>query len=539
MAGLDEPIQRSNVAALSVLPLLLVLILVVAVGSALLVAPRIVPPHEDAAIVFQFARNLARHGVIAYNLADGPAEGATDFLWMASIAGLSRLGLQEYFAANLITAATFLVTALLVPYLIGIFGRWTHVLFVGGLALAPMLAAAVSGFSNLVFGLFVLLLAIIAPRKHAYLFYSTALVCCLIRPDGAVPAAVACAVRWAWLSTSGERARDWYAAEVVPLTITAVLGAGYWLLRWQYFGEFFPLPFYVKASCASASGVCFNWLPVRSYLVLSLVAFAAWSLLAKRRDYWTAVSIFLVCSVSLLLFYMFVRLEQNNADRFFYPAYLGAVTLLCLSIAGQQSKKYVAVVVVAVAAFLPMYHLRSVWSSLEERRFQNSMPVALELKRISPPGKLGTTEAGILAYVSGWPSVDLWGLNTARYARRVVSPTAIQQEQFDLLVAHAASRYDSYLHVDRYCGEAPRTARVWHAMVENIYTAMCPQVPKDYELIILPRHSFDASSPQTPHFYAVFIRRDFYGFAEVRDIFIRHGAMSQDAYRTLRSPASQ
>jgi hypothetical protein len=548
MAGRGEPVQRTSHAAASVrlserleklaatLPLSLVVICAVAVASALLVAPLIVPPAEDAAIVFQFARNLARHGVIAYSLTDGPAEGATDFLWMISIAKLSRLGLPEHFAANLITATAFLVTALLVPYLLGIFGRWTHVLFVGGLALAPMLAAALSGFSNLVFGLFVLLLAIIAPRKHAYLFYSMALACCLFRPDGAVPAVAACAVRWAWLWTSRERARDWYLTEIAPLAIAAILGAGYWLLRWHYFGEFFPLPFYVKTSCASPSGVCYSWLQVRTYLLLSLAAFALWIVLANRRDYWTAASIFLVCSISLLLFYVFVRLDQNNAGRFFYPAYLGILTLLCLSVTA-LSKRYVAAAVVAVAACLPMDPLHAVWSFVASQRFHSSIPIALELKRISPPGKLGSTEAGILAFLSEWPSVDLWGLNTARYARRIISPEEIQQEQFDVLVVHAGGHYDSYLSIDRYCGKAPRTVRMWHAMVENIYTAMCPLVPMDYELVILPRNPHDASPSQTKRFDAVFLRRNFHRFAEVRDIFVRNGAMSRDIYNALRSSA--
>ena len=39
-------------------------------------------PHEDAFILFVYAENMAAGNGIVYFAGGGPAEGATDFLWM-------------------------------------------------------------------------------------------------------------------------------------------------------------------------------------------------------------------------------------------------------------------------------------------------------------------------------------------------------------------------------------------------------------------------------------------------------------------------
>src|SRR3954465_721977 len=85
------------------IPATFVFICLILVAIILVSLPALVSPAEDAAILFQYSSNLAHHGVIAYNLADGPAEGATDFLWMLAIASLSKFGAPEYFSANLLS----------------------------------------------------------------------------------------------------------------------------------------------------------------------------------------------------------------------------------------------------------------------------------------------------------------------------------------------------------------------------------------------------------------------------------------------------
>ncbi|SAL00452.1 hypothetical protein AWB77_06143 [Caballeronia fortuita] len=66
-------------------------------------------PTEDAVILFEYARNLARTGVISYGHSGIPVEGATDFLWMVMIAALKRAGVPEFLSALALNFAGALI----------------------------------------------------------------------------------------------------------------------------------------------------------------------------------------------------------------------------------------------------------------------------------------------------------------------------------------------------------------------------------------------------------------------------------------------
>ena len=52
--------------------------------------------HEDAYILFQYSGNLSQGLGISFDVANGPAEGATDFLWMCLL-GIFHRFLWEIF----------------------------------------------------------------------------------------------------------------------------------------------------------------------------------------------------------------------------------------------------------------------------------------------------------------------------------------------------------------------------------------------------------------------------------------------------------
>ena len=76
------------------------------------------PPFEDAAMIMRYAENLsAGHGIV-WNPGEPPVDGATDFLFMVSVAALHKLGLSPEFAVRLLTLSAHLLTiALFVPVL--------------------------------------------------------------------------------------------------------------------------------------------------------------------------------------------------------------------------------------------------------------------------------------------------------------------------------------------------------------------------------------------------------------------------------------
>src|SRR6516225_9798343 len=71
-------------------------------------------PHEDAFILFKYARNVAASEGIVYYPGGPHAEGATDFGWMLLLAGAVRVGADVALAAAVLNAAGFFVASLLV-----------------------------------------------------------------------------------------------------------------------------------------------------------------------------------------------------------------------------------------------------------------------------------------------------------------------------------------------------------------------------------------------------------------------------------------
>src|SRR6202789_4463471 len=78
----------------------------------LMIVPKYFLPAEDAMILFAYSRNLAAHGAITF-FASGPhAEGATDFAWMALVAGAMRVGLDPYWFSAVINVGSLLGLAM-------------------------------------------------------------------------------------------------------------------------------------------------------------------------------------------------------------------------------------------------------------------------------------------------------------------------------------------------------------------------------------------------------------------------------------------
>ena len=405
-------------------------------GAVALVFLALVPiwflPAEDAVILFEYSRNLARHGAITYTAGGPHVEGATDFAWMVLLAGAERCGLPAFWACAVANVAALAGLGVVLARLAGKRASAGRVLAVAGAAaLFRQIFAAASGFAVLPDALWMALLVLAVVRRRPAAASLLALVVCLFRPDGVVFAGPLLA-GMVWQARGGGA---WRAAGWVTALFLAP-GLVYFVWRWQYFGELLPLPFLVKADFHRDLGAFIGG-SVRASLVPLLftgVALLPVLMLGRRAQLWL-VGVLIGLPT---LFYWMIRLDQNVGSRFFY--YLPAATSILLAVhweaLGARRRAVAFRVVLAGWALLLAAPLYREWLTFRYMQFGNVRAIAEALGRLPARGRLLTSEAGFLPFYSGWPSVDPWGLNTPEFAHRFFQASDVEKVGADLMVTH-------------------------------------------------------------------------------------------------------
>ncbi len=397
----------------------------------LALVPRFFLPAEDAVILFAYSRNLALHGAITY-VAGGPhVEGATDFGWMALIAGAMRLGLDPFVFCAAVNVVCLLSLAVVLLRLARVSVSPGRLLLIAGAgALFRPIFAAASGFSVLPNALGLALLVLFVTGRKARAASVTALCLCLLRPDGVVFAGPLLLGLLLW-TPKGSRSR----ALAAIATLFLLPGALYFVWRWHYFGELWPLPFLVKADFHRELGFLVIGSVWASLVPLLFTGVVLAPLLAVRRreSAWLFVSLLAVPT----LFFWTVRLDQNVGARFFFYLPAGAAILLAFHWQVLASRR-VLVFRLALGAWVPLLAAPQYreWLTFRSMQFGNARAIAEALRALPQHGTLLASEAGFVPYDSGWPSEDPWGLNSPRFAHRFFQAADVGRLRPDLLVTH-------------------------------------------------------------------------------------------------------
>lgn len=488
-----------SIGALALFFLALAGVLILGVGF-----PLCAFPSEDAAILFIYSENLMDHGVIAYHSSSPPSEGATDFLWMVLIALAYGAGVPSYLFANLLSAVSVAVSAMLL-YALAVQGRGPGArapsfraamaaccalsLF---LMLLPSYFAAALGFSPFFFGCCILLSAFFFVRGKAWGLALSSLATCLVRPDGVV-----FAVPLYLMFLASDRSRR-KARLKAGLLAAALPGTLYFLWRWHYFGLPLPLPFYVKSHfdryllVFNRDSLLINLRVWVAVLPLMLTAWG-WSWKAAGERTGLARRLLVALWPVPFLFYSCMNLEQNIAFRFQYPLILAglAPALTALDGSAKKLRRFVLSAVWCLLILAPWYlteGYRALCTPTE-----NMPRTAMKLAELPAAGRIATTEAGRLPYYSGWETMDLWGLNTPELARRVVRPEEVDRFAPDLIVLHVSG--DHYGDDWRFLAAPPSKAhedRTWNHMAENTWLAAHRA---GYSLFMVPHRLPEQADP--------------------------------------------
>jgi hypothetical protein len=423
----DEKQSRSNgLKVIDRTMLLLLQLYGILALVCLAITPHFFLPSEDAVILLQYSRNLAQHGAITFLIHGPHTEGATDFAWMVLVAAAQKIGIAPFWFCALSNVICLLLLGLVLARLAGVRVTATGLLAVAGAAaLFPQIFAAAFGFAVLPDALLLSLLVLFAVRERPLAASLAGLALCLMRPDGVVfvlPLLL-------FLILQKRKA-------VLPVLLCFVLpGVTYFLWRWHYFGELFPLPFLVKGTTPRTLGLVVTQSVRRS---LSFLAFAAIVLVpfVRWRDGWNRrllVSLVLVPTA----FYWTMRLDQNVGFRFYYYLPLAVALLLALNWQSLGSRKAM-VFRVALFGWLVLFAmpLSRELRTFRDEQFANVKQIATELGKLSQPGSMLVTEAGFLPYYSGWTVYDAWGLNTSEFAHRFIQPDDVTRLKPDIVVLH-------------------------------------------------------------------------------------------------------
>jgi hypothetical protein len=422
-----------------------------------LVAAVVLVPHawlfdfvsDDAYISFRYARNLAEHGELVFNLGER-VEGYTNFLWTVMLAAGMWLGVSPLsssrFLGVLFAVGTLAVAVRMSLRLDRERPSRFHLIAPLGLAATGAFACWASGgletqlFTFLSFLAFERLLAEVDERQgiSSALFFALA---ALTRPEGVLLFGLGGLWRVAVNLWREERLLP-RRQELLWLGVFAAMFVPYFAWRWSYYGWPFPNTFYVKSSGGPGTrtqGLYYLRRFVEDYGVafLILVGILGWPGRAERRRR----SLFFLTAIVWAGFGAYVVSVGGDfmgLYRFILPVLpLGAVVLqealrtLARRLAPLTGPRTLAVVGVLIgASFLAgSGKVTRVNATVEDadngidtpaylkRYALNRIPVGIVLGRYARPDDLMTVGgAGVIPYYSGIRAYDVFGLVDAHIA---------------------------------------------------------------------------------------------------------------------------
>jgi len=479
-------------------------------------------PCEDAAMLLRYSLHLAQGYGIRWNIHDAPVDGATDFLYMALIAALSRTAHITVIAASRILNVLATVLSVLLVYIVPrrLFSAPRALAFAAAayLSVGPGIKLAAMCFGAPFFACTALLawtFALVYMEKRptlptALAFSLLALLTGLVRPEGVLFAGF---MLLAIISYLGWRASAHAFASFA--FVFALLGGSYFLWHWRYFGYPLPNPFYLKG------GGHFYFSSLRQSIVneslmlapvLPLLILALFAPTSRRRLF-----ALLIPASGFTFMWLLLNNWNNHMMRFQYP--LVPIVLMSLpgllmesrealhlpawmSLASSKRLALSAAFLLALASSMGYFDrifTAHFWGNGMERFAGLLSPYA---------GKgytMAVTEAGQLPLYSDWRVIDALGLNDswmAHHGERL-SDAYLDSQRPELIQIHVSGPGP---------GEDPRAANALlfgtsfdPAVVGAYYNhALLAQYARKRGYILAA-----AFSPTACEFHLYYVRPDF------------------------------
>ena len=441
-----------------------------------------IPPFEDAAMLMRYSDHLAHGYGIVWNIGEHPVDGATDFLFMVSVAALMKIGIPLGRAVR--GLGLFSVAALtLLIYWVNRRLWKSHIVFAMlsalFLAVGTGLTYVAAYFGTPFFALFAALtwtLSLVLIQKEnpplwlSLLFAFSGLITGLIRPEGVILAGlmlIAIFVMKGWRSSAKTIA--------IFVGVFLILGGIYFFWRWNYFGYPLPNPFYKKGGgLLHWDGLQASFTNVFSLSGLFLLAYLIGFRSSKTARQTIA---FLVPIIGFASAFVLISSETNFGGRFQYallpivllswfPLVRGFDQEIGAPALGQIERRprlflIAGLSVIVVLILYSSYNQGTSVGYFRDGRYD----MAQVLEPYSNRGyTIATSEAGLLPLYSQWNAIDTWGLNDEWIAHNGgITADYLDRYKPELIIFHAHfSPLDPPTTPDHYLDPA------WFAMTMTL-----------------------------------------------------------------------
>lgn len=418
------------------------------------------PPDEDAAMLMRYAQHLAGGHGIVWNIGERPVDGATDFLYLAAIAGLVRVGFSLFAAVRSLGLLSHALTVFLIYLAVRkLHGSspWLAFLSATYLAIGPGFRYIEAYFGTPFFALAATItfwlaeLCLREPESEQAIvgFALASLALGLIRPDGVFLAALI--LLGLILATGFRKSRK---LVIQWMATYALLGGAYFLWHWHYFRYPLPNAFYVKGgghlhleglttSLLNVIHLTQPFLPVfllavfssrrtrreATFALIPIVGFAAiWILMADAMNF----EMRLQYAVLPLALMTWPGLLAHAWEDWHLPSWH--------SLSSDARWRAKAFLIIAFG-FVLCWQFRA-YKHLSPGADCN-FRIALMLGNYQGKGYgVATSEAGLLPLYPNWRALDTWGLNDQALAHGADLDDVLDRFRPQLIRFHLSPEMD-------------------------------------------------------------------------------------------------
>lgn len=426
---------------------------------------------DDAYITHRYAKNLASGQGLTFNPEEAvPIEGFSSPIYLFTLALLIKLGASSLYLTQMLSLLFFAVSMMLLLLSVrAYYEKSTEIALYSILFLSlasPYIVYAISGMENTLVSSLILLAIILYSKGKRALTALTFGFLAVARPEGFVIGIAALTYDLIVTQRASKRRFKECAFTILKwVPFIATFGA-YFLFRTLYFEGIFPNTYYAKTGGyinRISSGIVYF---IRFFVFFGLPLFSALFIIGRK-----FIKMYHLPLTLLVAYTGFIILAGGDLPAYRFFTYIIPLILL-LGVGGLIHLKrilrrgFTAVLfimiftLVSATYFLALVDMGGGISSLKARgivigadRVQGALyNLANDInKDAEGDEKIALIDAGIVPYLTGLTTVDLWGLMDAQIAewKYAYSSGVITRDEFDQrVVTYFYQAHADYLAMD-------------------------------------------------------------------------------------------